>query len=118
MHASCFGDYVCRFAFSGPKLIAAGCTAERPALGPLRHHVIGGPTLDGTSMAGHPTSRMPLPSHISPPHLPTSDERRESSTMAESKVPEIENPRRVLAVALEGASDQLSKVVKGEFRLP
>ena len=33
--------------------------------------------------------------------------------MAENAVPEIENPRRVLAVSLEGESHHLGRVVKG-----
>lgn len=73
-------------------------------------------------MAGHLASR-----HLIHPssHHPTLSEQREyplfsssGSVMAETKVPEIENPRRVLAVALEGASDHLSKVIKGESTFP
>lgn len=33
--------------------------------------------------------------------------------MADKAVPEIENPRRVLAVSLEGESHHLERVVKG-----
>lgn len=45
------------------------------------------------------------------PNLPESIVRCE--VMAEAAVPEIENPRRVLVVSLEGESHHLGRVVKG-----